>query len=504
MLRTVIKRIRALLNLGQSVRAQLESIERTLLGAYRDLGGAVKKTSEAATKVSKQLSRRIESVEGQVSGVQQQLTQLRLLMQRLESTVSGRETSEEGLGSPIPMSVSDPSPAEGEDGSRQADAGRPIPFPPEDLLVLDRCPVCGGGERTVVCEYNKFVLTNKAPDEEFYRYDFSVCHACGVCYAARRPIGTRINWLLANFVEATNKAGGGRELKNPMLNPYPLTDGDREQLERRAARGVFVSEHLGVPSDEYLPGVLKDRLANSIHLEILTSLVSLKAPRVLEVRPRTGALLEGLRRYWGAEVYGMPIWESQQYLLHLLYDIPAPLLIDFDHFEIPFEGKFDLILCNHMFTHCLRPREFFDTIRSRLSPGGYLYLYNEPDDQDSLRGSQSIIATLNPLHVQAFDQPSMIRGLRANGFAPTFTWRHRDCHLCLLQATDEHPQPPPESWDVSSRVREYGIARDRAILCLPKTARWRFKDEWDAVVERCVVAGVADFDDKGRLRVLRR
>ena len=40
----------------------------------------------------------------------------------------------------------------------------------------------------------------------------------------------------------------------------------------------------------------------------------------------------------------MPIWESQQYLLQAIYGIPTSALIDFERFEIPFEGPFDVIV----------------------------------------------------------------------------------------------------------------------------------------------------------------
>ena len=31
--------------------------------------------------------------------------------------------------------------------------------------------------------------------------------------------------------------------------------------------------------------------------------------------PRAGTILEGLRRHHDAEVYAMPIWESQQFII---------------------------------------------------------------------------------------------------------------------------------------------------------------------------------------------
>ena len=109
-----------------------------------------------------------------------------------------------------------------------------------------------------------------------------------------------------------------------------------------------MSDHEGGDS---LSGVFKDRLANAGHVDILDSLLNPRGARVLEVRPRAGTILEGLRRHYGADVQAMTIWESQQFILRELYGIQTSALIDFDLFSIPFDEPFDLIVCNHMFNH---------------------------------------------------------------------------------------------------------------------------------------------------------
>ena len=500
----LLSRLRDLLNVGTVVRRQLKSTERSITNAIQKLGLHVSKHISTTTKASRQIDNRLQAVESEMVGIRHNLAKLRLVISRLDTVISDRTVSDHSLGATFPISLphttADPELNATDSISTSTRIGSEN-FSAEDVLVLDRCSFCESTERTLVCEYNKFILTDNAPDELFSNYDYSICHQCGICYATRRPIGDRIRWLLDNFVEATGKAGGGREIKNPMLNPYPLTDKDREQLRRCTSRGVFVSEHLRPDSGEFIPGLLKDRLANSVHLEILTSVLTLKSPRVLEIRPRTGAILAGLQRLSNADVFGIPIWQSQQHLLELLYGIKAPSLIDFDQFTIPFEGKFDLIICNHMLTHILRPRAFLDTLRRHLAPKGHLYLYNEPDDAEFLTGSQSMIASFNPLHVQAFDQPSLLRAISANGFAPKFTWHHRGMNLCLLQEAAHKEVSHSTPLNVSDRIRAYKNARDRSVLRLPDKARLRFRDEWDSIVERSVTSGVAEFDSKGRLRL---
>src|SRR6185369_10798582 len=139
--------------------------------------------------------------------------------------------------------------------------------------------------------------------------------------------------------------------------------------------------------------------------------LNLRGARVLEIRPRSGTILDGLRRQYGADVYGMPMWESQQFILRELYGVPAVGVLDFDRFSIPPGAPFDLIVCNHMFNHAVRLDGFLASVRDALKEGGYLYLYNEIDDSEFLKGGQSMIATMNPLHLQAADRRSLTRAV---------------------------------------------------------------------------------------------
>ncbi len=372
-----------------------------------------------------------------------------------------------------------------------------------EWLTLDSCPMCGHGERTIVNEWNKLILLRKTPDPSSARYDFAVCHACGVAYATRRPIGERYRFLLAHFEDVTGKHGEDGAFTNPLLNPYPLTEADRDTLRRRAAPGVYVSEHLGFRSNDYLEGLLLDRFENSVHLDLIGALVSPRNARVLEIRPRTGMISEGLRRLFGADVHTMPIWESQQFLLKEVYGIESSGLVDYDQFDIAGDGAFDLIVCNHMLTHSVRPQRFFDVVRRRLAPGGHVYFYNEPDDAEYLTGNQSMLATLNPLHMQSFDQKSFVRTLGANGFEVIFHKRRDENHICLAKLTGASWTPMTEQ-DRLRRVRAYRRARDRAILGLQGDVRARFAGEWEQVVARGVAEGVVEFNAEGQLRLVAR
>ena len=370
-----------------------------------------------------------------------------------------------------------------------------------EWLTLAACPACGHAHFTVVSRWNKLILLEKAPDATSARYDYAVCHACGILFASRRPSGERYRFLMQHFEEVTAKRGG-EAVTNLVLNPRPLSDADRDQLRRLAAKGVFVSDHAGLSRKEYLAPLLRDRFENSLHTDVIGALLQPRNARVLEVRSRAGSILDGLRGAWGADVYAMPIWESQQFLLDEVYGIKTSPPIDFDHFAIPFDGAFDLVICNHMITHAVRVSDFLATIRAKLQPGGHLYLHNEPDDAEFLKGNQSMLATLNPLHLQAFDQASLVRALTANGFETIFIKHQKNDTLFLLaRAADTRPVTMSDA-ERLARLAGYQQAYDRAVLRVNESTRARLAGEWPDVVRHAVASGAAEFDERGQLRIV--
>jgi SAM-dependent methyltransferase len=458
--------------------------------------------SGAAAMVPKLLEQ-LERLRADVRDLQQaqraERTQFQLQLTRLARAVERLGLAEEQdpplASRAIPLEPPTPAPL----AWQAISAAHPDPGGVQ-WLHLDACPLCGGRERTVVNPWNKLLLLADAPDDSSARYDYAICHACGVLSASRRPIGARYRFMLEHFGEVTAKQGG-RDIANPLLNPYPLTEDDRAELRRLIASGVFVSDH-SADRRRQLAGVWRDRFDNSGHVDVLGALLQPRGARVLEVRVKSGAILDGLRRQWGAEVYAMPIWESQQFIVRELYGIPASDLIDFERFAIPFDGPFDIIVCQHMLTHALHPAAFLAEVRRKLAPGGHIYLHNEPDDAEFLLKNQSMIATLNPLHMQAFDQPSLVRAIAANGFETVFCKSHDLSHLCLARRSDDAAMTPMTSKQASRRIERYQMAHDRAILRIDEAQRGRVADQWDEVVRRAVASGVAEFDDRNRLRLV--
>jgi SAM-dependent methyltransferase len=372
------------------------------------------------------------------------------------------------------------------------------PDVPQDLIELAACPVCGHSEWTTVCEYNRFLLLPSAPDEAARYAGYALCHRCGVVCARHRPVGARFRYLLERFEETLGRDEGGGA-----LGSHRLTQEAADAMRTRLAAGVFVSEYPRRKGRTYLPGLFRDRMAVAPHVELVGSLVKLSSPRVLEIRPRFGALGASLRRLYGGETAALPLFEAQQLLVREVYGTRADVLLDYDQFQIPYEGAFDLVAANHLLTHAVRPADALAAIRSKLTPGGHLYLYNEPDEADFLESRKSIFNTLNAFHLQTFDAASLARALAAAGFEPMFLGHHLGNCVALARAGNAVEWEPMRQREREKRLAAYAAARDRGILALPAELRGLFADEWEAILERGVAAQLVENDADGRPRLVK-
>jgi SAM-dependent methyltransferase len=491
---------------GDSRLADVGEVARSGRKTTNQVAGDVRRIDERLQKQSVRLDKLQEDlhltrreISGGLLRVNLQLSAMMRVVQQMRASTHDHDGAEKRLsGRTIPLTVGS------EEPQWSPVIGGEIHPDPEgkEWLLLDKCPFCGHPERTLVVEWNKLIMLAKAPDQQSARYDYSCCHRCGVVYAARRPIGERFRFLLQHFGEVTGKAAADGVIPNPLLNPYPSTEGDRERLRRMAQRGVWVSEHLGLGKSDYIEGALKDRFENSVHVDLLGNLVNPTGARVLEIRPRAGTIAESLRRLYNAQVFVIPMWESQKFVLKELYGFDADGLIDYDRFHIPFDGRFDLIVCNHILVHSLRAGDLLAELHAHLNPGGSIYFYNEPDDRQILGEDKSIIAHLNPLHMHTFDHRSMIRALAANGLEVTFIRSRNASFMVLARSVSGNvawtPIAPEE---LTQRIGAYRLARDRAILKVPTEMRSRLGGgDWADAVEHGLESGVLEFDEKGQLR----
>lgn len=469
----------------QLIRRVTDRVTRALL----------KPLSDRAESQHQQLVAKIERVEKRMeAGLAKGQAEARLLASRLDGRVaSGRPRR---LGARIPQhsneleAVSEPR------------VGPPIA---RDSIELRACSVCGHDSWTAVCEFNRFFLSETAPDTDAMRADYAICHRCGVVFARRRPIGERFRYLVEHFEETIGRVSADEQRGTKVLGSRRLSEDQAERLRARAKQPMFVSEFPRIKGGrQHLPQLLRDRLAVAAHVEIIGSLLPLKSPRVLEIRPRFGAIGAALRRLYGGETFALPLFEAQQVLVREAYGTCAEHLLDYDTFAIPYTGCFDLVVANHLLTHAVRPCETLATIRQRLAPGGHLYLYNEPDEADFLETGKSIFNTLNAFHLQTFDGAALRRALQSSGFEPVYIGRYHDNCVALARvAPDGATWDPISKKELARRAAKYAQARDLGILCLPERLRGVFASEWDAVVQRAFAAKSIDFDGDGNLRVLK-
>jgi len=487
----MLNRLRALLNLPARLDTQFRQLRKELDEGVHDVQRAFKAHKDVASDVWQRQQAEHARLEEELAAtreeMREQLRRYHLHLSRLSKLIEGGSVAAESAGMPIPLTTEARPPA------------APASAAEWEWLVLDGCPGCGTTARTLVCEWNQAILLERELPADVMRYDYMLCHGCGVVYASRRPVGTSYRRLMDEFPETIGR-GPGANATDALLNPFPLSDADRERYRRLIAGGVFVSDHA---PREHIEGVYRDRIDNSGHVEILAAHLDLRDARVLEVRSRAGTIVSLLRRQFGARVMAMPIFEGQQLILRELHGIECSDLIDYDQFTIPFEGVFDLIVCNHMLTHIVRVDRFFDEVRRHLKPGGHLYLYNEIDEDEFLDRGKSLINTLNPIHLQAGDRASVMRLLQANGFDVVFIKLRNRSMLCLATFTARSTWTPMPDEERERRVQAYALARARSILRVSENVRHRFADVWEDVLEQAFAAGFAQYDDKGRLRLVK-
>ena len=491
--------------------AELRRLQKSVAALSGRLDTSQQKSRGLLTKLSRTVAEQAHEQRRLRAQLDEQHAELRLMLSRLPAPTSAEGAVRIDGGLKIPLSLDSPIDPSAEDLADPLDAdvlpaSTNDPLPADEILRLDACPICGDAGHTPVCRYNKLLLLEAGVDEVAPVYDYAMCHACGVVSARTRPSGPRYQRLLERFeLTLGRQQAGEAQPANLALSSRGVTDSDAADLRARLAHGALVSDHLHLPDSAKVQALLRDRLANSIHVEILTSFLQLRAPRVLELRPRLGSIGVALQRFWDADVTGMPLFEGQQFLIREAYGIPVDHRIAFDQFAIPAEGTFDLVVANHMLTHAVRPRLFLDTVRDRLNPGGHLYLYNEWDEHDFLDEGKSMFSSLNAFHFQAFDGDALVRALAVAGFRTLFQTRHHGNFLLLAQRADG-----PVAWDRmpseqrDARVTAYERARDRAILKLPERLRARFAGEWQAVVERAYARGDVGFDAQGHVRLTKK
>jgi SAM-dependent methyltransferase len=356
------------------------------------------------------------------------------------------------------------------------------------MIDLLACPACNGAEATLVFEHNGLVLLDYMRDSPHSRYDYRLCHTCGLVYAGRRPEGEELTFLYSRFDEFL-----GRDDKRAYT-----PDTVRDHL----GSGWLRSEEEGIPRDDLVRKVYNKQISESMHVPIIAAKVPLQGKRVLELRATTGLMLDLFRKFFGAaEVCAMPISEHYRNVIDALNPMPTEL-VDFDAFDIPFAGTFDLVVARHTLTHALRLDHVWRTLHRIVSPGGWLYLHLENDDATMYARRKNLFGEMKCFHFQNFDVDTLGRMLRWNGFEPDFVRHARDGRselICLARRIDAGRPARISAEALAVRIRMYEEWRDRSVLSAPDSIRALIGAELSRLEARAVERGYGVQDRKGRV-----
>jgi hypothetical protein len=359
---------------------------------------------------------------------------------------------------------------------------------------LKACPICGAEDSTNAIEYNGLVLLESMRHSPLTRYDYALCHGCGVVYAKNRPVGDELRYLYAHFDQYL-----GRAKKQGLLaNKGPLTEEQRTEMEGRLADGWLVSELRG-KSSGVSRLLFNERVFNSFHVNILASLCNLQGARILHIRTKFGMMLDIMRRHFGAaEVYAMAICEMHRFITQKATGIPCEL-VNFETLEIPFEEQFDLIIANHILTHAQDPQRFFANVRRKLRPNGCIYFYLENDDAMMFRAkNKNLVGEMKCFHFQNFDMSTLARILWRQGFEVEYIGHPVGGHAQMVCLARLDPAARPrsiENQELAERREMYHRWRDMSILSCPRDVRCLWGSEVTHIQQRAIQEGYAEMTE---------
>src|SRR5262245_3036758 len=150
----------------------------SLLQRLRRLIAARASDGDSAEAVVK-MERKVSQLDKRIDLLTQRHHDDRLLLRRIARLLEERQA------------------ADGADTEAAAVTAPGVTFVAGDWVELRACPFCGHGASTLVCEYNRFLFFDSAPDEAARVYNYALCHGCGVVYATRRPAGRRYREMLS-------------------------------------------------------------------------------------------------------------------------------------------------------------------------------------------------------------------------------------------------------------------------------------------------------------------
>ena len=374
------------------------------------------------------------------------------------------------------------------------------------MYVLDACLVCGSSERTIVAEYNRLIVVDWMWQNELARYDYALCHGCGIVYATRRPNHEEYEFLYEHFNEFLKRTV--TEQTNIFNYPGPLTPDIVRELQSALVpwwelRNANIAENDRVV--EPLRWEFHDMLGD---LPVLIRHGELSGSKILQIRAKSGAFADLLMRVFGAaQVDVISLFPVCEYVAKEVYGLRAKSCLDYENFSVPFDEVYDLILANHMLVHCLDYASMFATINDHLTADGWLFIRKELDDTLLFQRGKNLFAELRPFHFQQFDVPVLERILRRFGFIP-HELRQKDIKrpevIGIAARSERQDFDPIAKEELEARLALYREWRDESLISLPPDrAAALFGDEVEQARARLTARNAFKLDKTGKPRVPR-
>lgn len=368
------------------------------------------------------------------------------------------------------------------------------------MYLIDACMVCGEKRRTIVSHHNRLVFLESMWQSDLARFDYALCHGCGLVYATRRPNREEYDYLYGNFNEFLARRANPKSLNVDVLTPEKRAELDREFLpwwELRIAPGKKSAIRKALQWElqnvlTYVPQIMRH--------------MPLEGAKVLHVRAKGGTLADFMKRLLGAaQVDLITLFPTHKYLAEKYADIRAVSCLDYEDFKVPFDDKYDLIIENHILIHMLDPTKTFEAFASHLNPGGALFIHKELADNRLYEKKKNLFAELRPFHYQQFDLPTVERMLHRFGFSPVFLRDQNDAadsEILGLTKSDLKPGKCPRigAAELRARLAMYVRWRDESILSLPRErAEALYGDELKSIWKRVKASGGLKSNEKGSL-----
>jgi 2-polyprenyl-3-methyl-5-hydroxy-6-metoxy-1,4-benzoquinol methylase len=296
--------------------------------------------------------------------------------------------------------------------------------------------MCGGAETEIVARRNDLASLLYV-DRRVTHSDYSLCRRCGVVFAARRERASVAQAYYELFGEIVNKGYAKRVIPGPArAGKIKLAKLLCDQLEQhRLLR----------------PGV-----------------------RVLHVRCDAGALLHEIKqRCPDTIVHGLDYFPTNLQAARE-WGLDDVALLDPAAIRIPFAQRYDIIVCNHTFTHALAPGDDINTLTDALAPEGRLFLYNENDhDLICTTGSPHFSRKeMISYHKQLLAPDSLARFLAARGLRSQLLG-HRKFTFTMLAWSAPAAFEPIEAAELNARraaLKKWNAVAEQNRYLIPAVA----------------------------------